>query len=70
MEVQKAEIERDGEKEDLIIHIDYHRFNCTFMRNVYHPWSTQIQHKFNTNNEIWPKLTIFYQNYQHKLNTN
>ena len=32
--------------------------------------STQIQHKFNKFNEIWPKLIIFYQNYQHKLNTN
>jgi hypothetical protein len=50
------------------------------MHNAYHHHlvikintnSTQIQHKFNTNNEIWPKLTNFLPKLstqvEHKLN--
>ena len=58
-----------------------HRYrNCICTITKYHPLvinkklSTQIQHKFNKFNEIWPKLTNFLPELstqiEHKLNTN
>jgi hypothetical protein len=52
--------------------------NIYYQRNdkikIFNTDSTQIQHKFkhkfNKFNKIWPKLAKFYQNYQHKYNTN